>query len=402
MLAIRFTHETLDYPDRSADPPDPTLDLLTKAHWRREELELGYGVGFGLTARAHLCWAAAERVASDGAPWDASGSEDLRITLAATTPPLAGRIRARIEGGFDLGSGADRRITGDSALALAPFTSGETRSRIGAAVTAALAHHDRPVAVHLHAEAIRVAGGDPPSGVAGAPLRPDFPLVGAGDRDPDRLDLRFAISFTQRRGVLYAEAQWPVLLEGRDQIARKEVPLLVSPGIALRLRGIEFGGQVDLPWVEDDPATAYDPHAAIPDWALRLKFGVDWGIFDRDRDHDRVPDSRDRCPREVEDQDRFQDDDGCPELDNDGDRIPDAADRCPDAAEDRDGFQDEDGCPEPDNDLDGIPDAVDLCPQTAEDPDGFEDDDGCPEVGPPPPPAPTPEPNPQGTMEGTK
>jgi hypothetical protein len=253
-------------------------------------------------------------------------------------------------------------------------------------VTAALSRPDRPVVVHLSAEAIRVSGGDPPSGVSGAPWRTDFPLIGAGDRDPDRWDLRFALSFTQRRGLLYLEVEWPVLLGDHADVAAQELPRLVSPGVALRVRGIEIGGQVDLPWVEDDPATAYDPHAATPEWGLRLKIGADWGVFDRDRDQDRVLDSRDRCPREPEDQDHFQDEDGCPELDNDGDQILDAVDRCPDAAEDLDGFQDVDGCPEPDNDLDGIPDAVDLCPQTAEDPDGYEDEDGCPEVGPAPPP----------------
>jgi len=264
------------------------------------------------------------------------------------------------------------------------------------AVTAALAHPDRPVAVHLHVEAMRVSGGRPPSAVAGAPFRDDFPLVGAGVEDPDRLDLRFAVSFTHRRGVLFAEMDWPVLLDELSVVARREAPLLISPGVAVRIKGIEIGGQVDLPWVEDDPGTSYDPHAATPDWALRLKFGADWGLFDRDPDQDRVTDSRDRCPREPEDLDQFQDEDGCPELDNDGDRILDAADRCPDAAEDRDGFQDEDGCPEPDNDLDGIPDAVDLCPQTAEDPDGYEDADGCPEVGPSTSPPGQPESNPEG------
>ncbi|MDI1479957.1 tetratricopeptide repeat protein [Polyangium sp. y55x31] len=66
----------------------------------------------------------------------------------------------------------------------------------------------------------------------------------------------------------------------------------------------------------------------------------------RDADHDRIPDDRDLCPSEPEDQDGFTDDDGCPDLDNDGDGVADANDHCPDEAENRDGFEDEDGCPE--------------------------------------------------------
>ena len=65
--------------------------------------------------------------------------------------------------------------------------------------------------------------------------------------------------------------------------------------------------------------------------------------------------------------------------DFDDDGVPDAKDACPRDAEDRDGFQDEDGCPEPDNDGDGIPDVDDKCPNEPEDFDGWEDSDGCPD-----------------------
>jgi hypothetical protein len=63
--------------------------------------------------------------------------------------------------------------------------------------------------------------------------------------------------------------------------------------------------------------------------------------------------------------------------DTDGDGILDENDQCPDQAEDNDQFEDEDGCPDPDNDGDGIPDVDDLCPLDAEDVDGFQDKDGC-------------------------
>ncbi|HEY0253868.1 MAG TPA: outer membrane beta-barrel protein, partial [Kofleriaceae bacterium] len=81
-----------------------------------------------------------------------------------------------------------------------------------------------------------------------------------------------------------------------------------------------------------------------------------------DTDGDGIPDATDKCPKEPEDKDGFQDEDGCPDPDNDGDGIPDATDKCPLEAEDKDNFQDDDGCPDPDNDDDGIPDAADKCP----------------------------------------
>jgi large repetitive protein len=104
------------------------------------------------------------------------------------------------------------------------------------------------------------------------------------------------------------------------------------------------------------------------------------GCPERDNDRDGIPDALDACPNEPEDRDGFEDEDGCPEHDNDGDGIPDVTDRCPDAAEDRDGFEDEDGCPDEDNDGDGFPDARDRCPNDPETVNGFEDDDGCPDV----------------------
>lgn len=99
----------------------------------------------------------------------------------------------------------------------------------------------------------------------------------------------------------------------------------------------------------------------------------------RDTDHDGIPDSRDNCPSIPEDQDGYQDEDGCPDPDNDGDGIPDELDKCPYVAEDFDGFEDHDGCPELDNDHDGILDPADHCPYDAEDMDGFQDEDGCPD-----------------------
>ena len=68
--------------------------------------------------------------------------------------------------------------------------------------------------------------------------------------------------------------------------------------------------------------------------------------------------------------------------DGDKDGIKDAKDKCPKDAEDMDGYQDEDGCPDTDNDNDGILDKDDKCKNEAETKNGFEDEDGCPDENP--------------------
>lgn len=109
-----------------------------------------------------------------------------------------------------------------------------------------------------------------------------------------------------------------------------------------------------------------------------LEGGVGEG---RDGDRDGLPVPADRCPREPEDWDGYQDADGCPDdQDSDGDGVSDSRDMCPVEAEDGDAYLEHDGCPEPDNDLDGLADAEDRCPLDAEDPDGFRDEDGCPDT----------------------
>ena len=104
-----------------------------------------------------------------------------------------------------------------------------------------------------------------------------------------------------------------------------------------------------------------------------------------DRDEDGLPDKDDRCPRDSEDIDGFEDDDGCPDPDNDRDGILDADDGSPNEAEDLDGFEDEDGIPDYDNDGDGVPDVDDLCQDepgvavTKGCPDPDTDEDGVPD-----------------------
>jgi outer membrane protein OmpA-like peptidoglycan-associated protein len=64
-------------------------------------------------------------------------------------------------------------------------------------------------------------------------------------------------------------------------------------------------------------------------------------------------------------------------LDADGDHIFDRDDRCVERPEDEDGFEDGDGCPDIDNDLDRVLDIADACPSVPESYNGFEDEDGC-------------------------
>jgi outer membrane protein OmpA-like peptidoglycan-associated protein len=103
--------------------------------------------------------------------------------------------------------------------------------------------------------------------------------------------------------------------------------------------------------------------------------------IDDDPDRDGIRGALDRCPLEPEDQNGFEDDDGCPDAskDTDRDRIPDVRDKCPLVKEDYDRFHDGDGCPEPDNDEDKILDVADSCPNDPETYNGYADEDGCPD-----------------------
>ena len=126
------------------------------------------------------------------------------------------------------------------------------------------------------------------------------------------------------------------------------------------------------------------PGMGAPDW--RVFGGVSVApSFDpnmRDSDKDGIMDAMDRCIREPEDLDNFQDEDGCPEFDNDADGLRDEHDRCPLEAEDDDGYQDGDGCLDADNDKDGILDVSDRCPNEPETNNGYQDEDGCPDTEP--------------------
>lgn len=97
---------------------------------------------------------------------------------------------------------------------------------------------------------------------------------------------------------------------------------------------------------------------------------VTGGTTQKDTDGDGITDDKDKCPKESETKNNYQDDDGCPDTapvattpstvappstitpkvvapkDTDGDGITDDKDQCPTEAETKNNYQDDDGCPD--------------------------------------------------------
>lgn len=169
-------------------------------------------------------------------------------------------------------------------------------------------------------------------------------------------------------------------------------PLMLSPGIKIKTPPglyIMFSGDFALV-SRNKSETWKDSYAPLRNWeyttAVAPKYGMQFALgwngylMPQDEDKDGVKDDNDRCPKDPEDLDHFEDEDGCPDKDNDNDGVSDIHDKCPNEPEDRDGFEESDGCPEADNDKDGIEDGKDKCPTVAEDFDGIDDTDGCPDA----------------------
>jgi outer membrane protein OmpA-like peptidoglycan-associated protein len=111
----------------------------------------------------------------------------------------------------------------------------------------------------------------------------------------------------------------------------------------------------------------------VPDWRFLLGLRLQTPTGD-DKDGDGILDADDKCVDQPEDEDEWQDEDGCPDPDDDNDGVLDVDDRCRRDPEDKDGYQDEDGCADPDNDGDGVLDDADLCPTEQ----GSKENNGCP------------------------
>jgi outer membrane protein OmpA-like peptidoglycan-associated protein len=90
-----------------------------------------------------------------------------------------------------------------------------------------------------------------------------------------------------------------------------------------------------------------------------------------DTDNDGLTDDVDECKDKPEDDDGFEQEDGCPDLDNDQDTVADVEDKCPDQA----GPAANKGCPDTDRDEDTVVDRLDNCP----DEKGTVENQGCAE-----------------------
>ncbi len=208
--------------------------------------------------------------------------------------------------------------------------------------------------------------------------------------------------FLLNSGLSFRPANWITLFTefvGETRIANVDRgfkigddPLLLSPGVIFTPPGgffLNIG--MDICLASKDTHLSYYTHdndgnytkmietEILPNYRFAASAGWAGFVMPQDKDKDGIKDNEDRCPKDPEDYDGFEDGDGCPEIDNDQDGVPDSVDKCPNDKEDIDGFQDEDGCPDYDNDEDGIQDIQDKCPIVPEDLDGFEDNDGCPE-----------------------
>jgi outer membrane protein OmpA-like peptidoglycan-associated protein len=184
---------------------------------------------------------------------------------------------------------------------------------------------------------------------------------------------------------LHGESRWSIF---SDKLDPRYDPVYLSPGFRITSPGglyLQFAGDFSLSSLDKDSWSTWNRNGytysteVIPRYGMQFLFGWNGFITIQDDDHDGIKNNDDRCPKDAEDVDGFEDSDGCPDTDNDKDGIADVHDKCPMDSEDKDGFNDDDGCPDLDNDADGITDLKDQCPKIPEDFDGFEDNDGCPD-----------------------
>lgn len=209
------------------------------------------------------------------------------------------------------------------------------------------------------------------------PPRYQSAATAGGTERNDTNDLGVGLEFRAGYTSLWVEYTQQIF-NGNNTVSRSEQMRMLGAGLRWgKVGGWAVHGDYLVSLADDDEATPWWP--GYPDMVMSVGVSRQFGFGGADSDHDGVRDRVDRCPRQAEDLDGFQDADGCPEWDNDQDGVPDNLDGAPDAPEDYDGFQDADGVPDPDNDQDGILDRNDLCPDQAEDFDGHDDQDGCPD-----------------------
>lgn len=199
---------------------------------------------------------------------------------------------------------------------------------------------------------------------------PDFRIIAGLTFAPERIE----DPDPDRDGILGAADACPTVPEDFDQVedtdgciddndkdgvADKEDSCIDVPGPA------ELNGCPDQ---DGDKLADKDDKCPTEPGAKELQ-----GCPETDRDKDGIADKNDVCP----DTKGLAEYKGCP--DTDLDKLADNLDKCPKDPEDRDGFEDEDGCPDPDNDKDKVADKDDLCPVEKEDGKGKAPKDGCPD-----------------------
>jgi hypothetical protein len=314
---------------------------------------------------------------SDGSGWipgSGSGLADGRFRVLTGRPLLGGGLNAALFAGGNLPLGSEAE----------GLTEGVFSPRVGAALTWRLFRNRQAPEMRLHLNYSQRwnKAEDTGYGVGRELLEPWFPRYPAastvgGDGENDQTTLAAAVEV--RKGTT---SFWLEYIQDRFPATDAITPEEQFTGVGAGVRwGVMNGWAVRAEYLVslamDDHDTAWDP--AYPEMVTSVLVTRQLAIGGRDQDRDGVPDREDFCPLRAEDEDGWQDGDGCPDDDNDEDGIPDAVDAAPNLPEDYDGWQDHDGMPEPDNDGDGIMDWADACPDEAEDLDGYKDDDGCPE-----------------------
>ncbi|MCG8418564.1 MAG: outer membrane beta-barrel protein [Proteobacteria bacterium] len=81
---------------------------------------------------------------------------------------------------------------------------------------------------------------------------------------------------------------------------------------------------------------------------ISILIGYEYRRQPRDSDADGIADDADRCPKQAEDRNSYEDGDGCPDADKDSDSdgVMNFEDRCRDEPKGRDGVKGGDGCSE--------------------------------------------------------
>lgn len=336
------------------------------------DLTAEYSVLPGLALRYEQGWRSWSNWSAE--PASGSGLGDGRLDAVLATPGLPSWLGLSLDVGSSLPIGAPE--VGEDAMS----------PHAAAAIGLQFWEHDQRPQMRLHASYGHRWNGNEARGYGVHlgegpqpwwPRYPDAASAGGDDRNDQRL-WSAALEFRRVSTAFWLE-YFAAELNRADGVARKEHDTSLSAGVRW---GLAEGWAATLSHTvffhRDDPATAYEPE--LPDIVMSVGVQRQFSVGGRDRDHDGIPDRKDRCPAEAEDRDGFQDDDGCLDPDDDGDGILDVVDECPRAAEDVDGFQDEDGCPDLDNDGDGIPDLRDACPDEPETINGYRDADGCPDA----------------------